>query len=294
MILLILLLSPGLNFGSCDRCHTTESWYQLKSVEEFSHEETGFPLRAAHEVLKCGDCHKGKPLKGQGCTHCHEDFHQGKLGVRCEECHRSQSWQVPAFLSRHRQSRLPLLGGHALLACADCHKQRGDFRAVSIRCAGCHEPPRHPNHSALPSHCEDCHTAYGWSPARVAHDRYWPLSGPHRDVACVGCHPNDRYSGTPKHCASCHKLERSRGHLRGEKCEGCHRASSWSTVRPRRHPFPLKHGGSSCRGCHPKGRGSLSCNRCHPRSEMFRAHRPQRSYSGATRACLRCHPRGRR
>lgn len=80
----------------CERCHNARDW----TLWTFDHEnETRFPLKGAHEKLKCDSCHKtaraGSIALPETCGSCHsgDDIHSGAFGNRCERCHTSTSFK---------------------------------------------------------------------------------------------------------------------------------------------------------------------------------------------------------
>jgi len=200
------------------------------------------------------------------------------------------------------------VGQHATVPCRDCHPRLiGDtFSPVPARCVDCHLQRAlgagiHPDHRAagFGGRCEACHDSFGWRPARVAHGRFWPLTGAHRGVSCDACHSGNRYRGVPRDCATCHADQFALGHSPGEPrdCERCHRTTAWRPASMPDHGryFPLPHEGvRDCASCHPDGSRSLSCSTCHEhsRTRMDAEHRGIAGYAFDARACYRCHPRG--
>ncbi|HKT69724.1 MAG TPA: hypothetical protein VJP83_09820, partial [Terriglobales bacterium] len=41
----------------CQNCHTFTAWKPIRSVPEFDHNQTKFPLRGMHEGVACRQCH---------------------------------------------------------------------------------------------------------------------------------------------------------------------------------------------------------------------------------------------
>jgi hypothetical protein len=81
---------------SCDDCHEETTWLRV----DFHHDSTGFPLRGAHRLAACWDCHAiayaGTPTD---CWRCHEataplsiPAHQSAFFPECDSCHRTYSW----------------------------------------------------------------------------------------------------------------------------------------------------------------------------------------------------------
>lgn len=98
----------------CETCHNTRSW----TLWDFNHDKrTKYPLEGAHSKVACENCHtqdapKGKdaaPL-GSNCLSCHrkDDVHDAQFGVRCEQCHMTDSWKK--FQRRLGQNGMPDVG----------------------------------------------------------------------------------------------------------------------------------------------------------------------------------------
>jgi hypothetical protein len=84
----------------CADCHTMASWL----VTTFRHTQTGWPIRGAHRMAACQDCHAlGYAGTPTDCRVCHETeaplgvvAHQSAFFPMCETCHRTYSWVVPS------------------------------------------------------------------------------------------------------------------------------------------------------------------------------------------------------
>lgn len=137
-----------------------------------------------------------------------------------------------------------------------------------------------PNHveADLPRTCESCHSTSAWTPATGGdHDRYWPLTGRHREVSCVSCHADNVYAGTPRECVGCHLPEfvatTDPDHETGgfpTSCESCHSTLAWrpATFVDHNRYWPLegRHATTACTSCHENG-----------------------VYAGTPRECVGCH-----
>lgn len=86
---------------ACADCHGEMSWLRTT----FRHSSTGWPLRGAHRLAACVDCHAtgyiGTPTD---CVTCHEaeaplviPAHLTPAFPVCDTCHRSYTWQVPNY-----------------------------------------------------------------------------------------------------------------------------------------------------------------------------------------------------
>jgi hypothetical protein len=250
----------------CGACHTPDSWKTPSASASnagFDHFRTGFPLTGRHRAVACAECHGARRQITRQCSGCHADAHQGQLGAGCDGCHSAQSWSVTEALARHRRTRLPLTGMHALVECSDCHRSNTERRWTTLAadCFACHEAdyrrtdihPLHlgvagdPRTPPLSRDCAQCHRAIAWSPAFVndslvtgaqrlasaqAHDRLFPLSsGSHRGAECASCHTSPALPRAVR-CTGCHAHEETRLAAAHQKVPGF---------------------GASCLGCHPGG-----------------------------------------
>lgn len=249
----------------CSACHTGQSWPMSNTAGQrggFDHARTGFPLSGEHGAVLCTNCHKPKQKVSRECASCHQDQHRGRLGLQCDSCHNPRSWQQTRASRRHRLTRLPLTGMHAVLDCSSCHLRRNDrqYQPVPADCFACHEDDYrrdiHPSHladaatgkAAFSRQCSNCHQASGWSPAyissagsllskvtrRADHDKHFLLSrGSHRSATCQSCHTTP---ARPKSFT----------------CLGCHAHSPVQLQK--QHAGPVPTSPLSCLGCHPRGR----------------------------------------
>ena len=133
----------------CETCHRVDSWRDVA----FDHAKTRYPLTGQHASVACGRCHAraagGTALAFKGaatqCDACHRDPHDAQFAAdgrtACERCHATDSLRATRF-AHARDSRYPLDGAHARLACEACHKRdvRGivRYKPLPVACAGCH------------------------------------------------------------------------------------------------------------------------------------------------------------
>ena len=235
---------------SCASCHTTEDW----AKGAFDHDRTGFPLDAGHRAAPCSTCHGQGTLSQavpRACSACHDDVHGGRLGNRCQRCHKATEWRETTFdADAHRRSAFPLTGRHAFTPCDACHgdkRDRGFGRPVTA-CIACHEPAwaraaspaASVNHAqaGFPQTCQQCHSAWRFSPAGFpAHDACFQLKGgKHAGVRCLSCHTTFpavdlsqplTCATTTTNCQACHACDKHSlvpGFACMErKCYECHR-----------------------------------------------------------------------
>lgn len=294
---------------ACSSCHDETSWTSARPAA-FDHATTGTPLLGAHERAPCASCHTAirKVPALADCSACHEDRHRGRMGDRCEGCHSPASWKQDRMLVDHQRTRLPLVGAHAVQGCPRCHTQAeaGTYRGLDPTCRGCHlhtvEDRRpHPDHTKDLAFltCQDCHSALGWRPASVNHDRYWALTGKHTSAACGKCHTSGQpFSEARAECIGCHRSERE--HVTTDHtgfpdlCEQCHTTTSWSPARFAHPQFKLsgRHN-VSCETCHttPTMFKAFTCTTgtCHRQAETGGHHGGVRNYRYDSAACYDCH-----
>lgn len=78
---------------NCKNCHTQHFW----EVTSFRHSLSKFPLRGAHRVIECTDCHNNGIYKGlsSSCVSCHlKDFNANPAphtsgNTNCIDCHKN-------------------------------------------------------------------------------------------------------------------------------------------------------------------------------------------------------------
>jgi len=307
-----------LQLGSqCEECHTPKGWTPAR----FDHAAAaGTPLSGPHRLLACQSCHKNDNLRSAsgGCVTCHlkdyaaarqPDHAAGGFPTACEACHRAgdNSFHQARF---DHQASFPLLGQHALQTCSTCHTN-GLYRGTPRDCVGCHrteyDRTTSPPHAAagFPTVCESCHRATDASFRGVAfnHNTVFPLVGQHAQQACLACHKNNVYRGTPRDCAGCHRAEYDRTtsppHAAAgfpTTCDSCHRATDSSfrgVVFNHSTVFALqgRHAQTACVSCHQNNvyRGTpRDCVGCHL-ADYNRTTAPAHVAAGFPTTCETCH-----
>lgn len=278
----------GSRGSDCGSCHDEQSW----TAARFDHRtETGFELEGAHAMVPCSGCHLDAmaltepPTECAGC-HSADDPHRGQRGGDCAACHGQASWEVR--FDHGQQTGFELLGGHALLACEDCH--RGSLETpLPSDCEGCHR--NDDPHGGTLTACTDCHEPHGWRERlRFDHEfTTFPLLGMHRLAACEQCHLTLDFHQAASACRDCHSDEDVHGGTLGDDCSSCHTPNAWTLWRfdhGRQTGFDLTgaHQGLACDGCHAPGQPmtvSSSCDACHRQDDV---HRGQFGSQ-----CERCH-----
>lgn len=306
--------------SDCARCHNTTSWL-VDNIPEL-HEENGFPLIGAHDILSCVDCHISETHQrfdriGNECMQCHMDDYMATtepnheevgFSTNCIECHPplNDTWETDRIV----HSFFPLIGGHDIQDCAACHLT-DNFADASPDCVSCHlmdyENTADPDHRELgfSTDCASCHTLDpDWRPAtfREHDDLYFPIfSGEHGGVwdDCMECHP---VAGdfTIFTCITCHTnpgTDNEHGGVNGyvyesNACLACHPTGSEDTFNHNDTNFPLRgaHSNIDCLQCHANGfEGTpTDCFSCHE-SDYVNANNPDHVQSQFSTDCTLCH-----
>jgi hypothetical protein len=283
----------------CRVCHTEHKGRGAQVVlldkGTFNHEQSDFPLKDSHARVACAACHKpGKKFREAPgrCLDCHKDVepHKGKLGERCEVCHRETHWGE--FVFDHARTNFPLDGKHQGVGCSDCHVNER-YKGITKVCAECHA--NDDKHQGQYGHkCDNCHLTRGWHAVKFDHDRdtKFKLDGRHQSTSCNECHTGkDIYKEKLKSdCYTCHRLKDEHKGLYGKKCQDCHTTKGWGEAKfdhDKDTKFKLKgkHKKVTCVDCHPgdlfKDKAPTDCFGCHRQDDV---HRGQQG-----KECQKCH-----
>jgi hypothetical protein len=330
-------------YGACEKCHPDHAGRDFSmitwedgSAAKFRHDRTGYALTGAHAALRCAQCHAAANQKSAvaplikkknraasflgletACATCHQDPHAGRFGAACAKCHQTTKWaQMNESTFNHDETRYPLRGRHALVACANCHDETRAFgpKPRFDRCDACHRDV-HAGAGTLagkPADCAACHdvgtfTQSTFTAAMHAKSAY-PLVGKHRDVACSSCHlrkPAGIAAASlgdagvwlhPKHeaCADCHGSPHGAqlaGNAKALACVSCHDLDAWKPARftiadHAKSAFALTgaHLNAACRACHDVGRAGLA-----PFADAARFGKVGFAMTMPERACADCH-----
>ncbi len=325
--------------ADCLQCHNYTDWKTV-TVGKFDHSKTRYPLTGQHAQVKCEKCHTpdadgkaryaGFPF-GK-CADCHVDFHHGSFPQGCESCHSTASWKKVSLAGvdrnfDHSKTKYPLLGKHATVDCALCHKG-GDFKKEIpfAKCTDCHLPdPHNGQFTKRPQgiECSSCHTVDGFKPSTfTAKDHTtsdYPLDGKHFTVECAKCHiPKGKdtlYKIKFQKCTDCHE-DGHDGQFAAapnlNQCEKCHTVEGFkpSTFTLKRHKdtrFVLTggHVAIPCGDCHkepehPEAKPKpvvfyhwkdLNCETCHedPHKAQFAKRMQELRADGTPAGCEGCH-----
>jgi len=298
----------------CENCHTNSGWKPIRGVPEFDHNRTKYPLLGMHAKVACTQCHTSLVFSNAGtrCEECHADIHRGQFGANCEQCHTVKGWEIHTQELKQHMNRFPLLGVHALLDCAECHKSAavGQFTGLSTACLTCHtadfQRATEPDHKAgqFPTTCDSCHSSDTWFNAKFDHLKYtgYALTGAHATLACTACHINGQFAGTPADCYGCHAKDyngtTAPNHAKAgisTTCQACHTTTAWipATFDHNQTSFPLTgaHTSVACATCHTDNfAGTLptDCYGCHTKDYTGTTN-PNHVQSGIPTTCAVCH-----
>jgi hypothetical protein len=301
----------------CENCHTSLSWKPIRSIPEFEHDKTRYPLRGMHEKVACTQCHVKLVFTnvGEKCSDCHADIHRAQFGANCESCHTVKGWMVTVQAIRDHQNRFPLIGAHAAVDCESCHKgaATGQFQGLSTQCYSCHasdfKTAANPNHvtAGFSTSCERCHGTNTWLDAKFDHSSVgFPLTNAHADPprVCLDCHVNNNYNLTTTACASCHLKDfqgaTNPNHVAGgfsQACQTCHTTVAWqpATFDHTSVGFPLTNAHADpprmCLDCHVNNNYNLSstaCSTCHLK-DFQGATNPNHVAGSFSQTCQTCH-----
>jgi hypothetical protein len=278
---------PALNIP-CENCHTSLSWKPIRSIPEFDHDKTHYPLRGMHEKVQCTECHVKLVFSnvGQKCSDCHADIHRSQFGSNCDSCHTVKGWNVSIQSVRGHENRFPLIGAHASVDCESCHTgaATGQFQGLSTQCYSCHandfKTASNPNHvtAGFSTSCETCHGTSTWLGAQFDHASVgFPLTNAHAvpPRICADCHVNNNFSLTSTACSTCHLKDfqgtTNPNHVAGgfsQNCQQCHTTIAWqpATFDHSSVGFPLTNAHADpprvCTDCHVNNNFSLTSTAC--------------------------------
>ncbi|TAL66439.1 MAG: hypothetical protein EPN88_08455 [Bacteroidetes bacterium] len=237
----------------CSRCHTPSSWmvYNINEIHRLSR----FPLDGAHRTADCIQCHKSEnntrfDVSGVKCIDCHlanylaasnPNHIQSGFSEECATCHPVNSFQWTGAGFNH--NFFPLVLGHSILRCSDCHKTPA-YSDAKPDCYFCHQADfnktNNPNHAsmAFSTTCTLCHTLnQGWKPASFTqHDnQYFPIY-------------SGRHNGKWNTCTDCHADPSNYSLF---TCVTCHNKADMDDAHGGRSGY--SYDSAACYYCHPRG-----------------------------------------
>lgn len=258
----------------CEDCHQPGIWIATR----FDHrDDTDWPLEGLHSrVAECAQCHPNRKFANTprncsavGC-HAKDDVHKGKLGDKCESCHKVTG---EITFDHNKQSSFKLSGKHYTTRCGDCHPSI-TFKPRPTTCYGdgeCHpEPAVHKGQFGTA--CGNCHSTQSFANVEAVHDvGDFNLKGAHDQQSCERCHSDTRrLSGTGNLCINCHRSDDIHSNSLSPRCGTCH--NQWAFA-----PAQFNH---TTVGCNLSGlHRTLPCSDCHKTG----------SYGGLSARCYACH-----
>jgi nitrate/TMAO reductase-like tetraheme cytochrome c subunit len=267
-------------FGpDCAQCHSEESFKAVKSIGQFDHSKTGYPLTGRHIQLACKLCHKAgitEHVRHEQCIDCHKDYHKGQFKqdgeIRdCSDCHDVNGFSSFSFsIEKHNLTKFKLEGSHLATPCFECHKKEKDwnFREVGNNCVDCHKDIHKDflDEKYYPAQrCENCHDVKSWREIQFDHQQTsFKLEGIHARTTCRKCHfkpgSNDEYeqkfAKLGGNCENCHTdahHEQFRINDKNE-CHRCHGFENWKPEKFNHNTTRFKLDG---------GHKDVACDKCH-------------------------------
>ncbi len=196
---------------TCDQCHGADTFQE---AAKFSHDRmTRFARTGVHRQAACALCHQARsaqnpplsvaawkqtnvatltldptfPVRGNRCSECHSDPHDGNLGSDCAACHITSDFQRISG-GRAKSIRPRDHGGSWLRRHTTLPENDDDPGAEKRSCASCHGTPT----------CSNCHRTM----APRSHTALWRVrthgaaasfdpnacSTCHRAATCIQCH----------------------------------------------------------------------------------------------------------
>jgi len=235
----------------------------------------------AADIIRQSGFHGLSPdAKQKECSHCHTE-HEGRDADIVGLDETSFDHEVTDFR---------LQGKHTEAACADCHEDSKKHREAPSTCYACHEDDN-VHGETMGTECADCHTPNAWIEVTFDHDATgYPLIGNHATAACLGCHADQTFKGTPTGCYDCHAKDDAHDGRSGTECGTCHSPTGWldtSFDHTRDTEFPLTghHASLTCDDCHSDDPFSdqleTTCYSCHSENDNHEGH--------FGRGCDTCH-----
>lgn len=277
----------------CETCHNSEGWDQIL----FDHDrKTKFRITGKHKRAKCDNCHKNRLYEqklDQKCNSCHrrDDTHKGQNGENCEKCHSTNSWDQASF-DHKKDTKFPLAGRHAEIACRACHRGEVTEEHLDTKCIACHQDDD-VHLKKAGDQCQRCHDQIDWG-QNIFFDHgltSFPLLGQHATSSCEECHLTSVFKDTPSACEDCHQKDDIHEKNLGIDCANCHNPNDWQLWlfdHNNQTEFGLdgKHEGLDCLACHtvPLEKDKKPLDQC------VSCHRKNDVHEGAYgNTCDRCH-----
>ncbi|MFH1277619.1 MAG: hypothetical protein ABIK65_04495 [Candidatus Eisenbacteria bacterium] len=165
---------------SCVDCHEF-SGFRPGTVDARNHDRFRFALEGAHRATACFECHgslepspagdrptilpavwTSEPIQFTAnhdrCRDCHDDPHRAQFEGDCARCHDTARFRPAARFVHDRDSKFPLAGAHAKVACDKCHPAAAGpdgeaavtYKPTPVKCEACHAGGIEPLDAAAP------------------------------------------------------------------------------------------------------------------------------------------------
>src|ERR1700741_877821 len=185
---------------------------------------------------------------------------------------------------QHTTTGFPLTGAHLTLQCNQCHVYNV-FVGTPTACVNClltdYNYANNPPHKAagFPQDCSLCHSTTDWTGATFHHPiAPLAITGAHITVACLACHINNVFAGTPTACINCHLTDYNNANNPNHRaagfpttCDTCHQVvAGWAGATFVHPTTPL-----ALTGAHI----TVACLACHINNV----------FAGTPTACINCH-----
>lgn len=268
---------------NCLQCH---DFQDFRPAPGFDHSTAQFPLRGAHTVVNCAECHPISTQNGRdfqhfvgvefsACTDCHIDPHNNRIPSSCTTCHSQDDFNVVGSMSNfnHELTGFELKGAHDRLDCASCHDV--SLTAAQIftdrtrieegQCISCHNDV---HEGRFGTDCTSCHNEESFLQTSFEgpfdHDLTdFPLVGMHTTLDCNQCHITTLTDPVPfRQCTDCHEDYHGGefANVGGQPsdCRNCHSVeqpfsyTSYTLNQHQESSFPLVGGhlATPCFSCH--------------------------------------------
>lgn len=291
----------------CWDCHSEHNGRNFRiinfSKNNFNHSLTGYELKGSHLRITCEKCHQSKFISNSklkekketylglksDCISCHEDFHKGSLGKKCNDCHNTEKFQEVLRFD-HSKTAFTLTGEHLHVDCVKCHsvevnngKKQKKLKGLNFsNCSPCHSDV---HKGSLGKDCKSCHVTKSFriiNQSTFNHSKTrFPLVGKHNLVKCNDCHKGS-VSNKPlfAKCTDCHQDYHKGDFVVNQiitDCRDCHNEMGFSPSlfdieRHNKSKFSLEgaHLAVPCISCHKKEEQwkfrftNFDCQSCHP------------------------------
>ena len=311
--------------NNCGSCHNTISF---KPAAKFDHSSVAFRLTGAHEKVECIKCHLKEKRNGkdfqvfkgvvfESCESCHRDFHKGKFGKECKNCHSTSSFKdINKKEFDHNKTNFPLRGAHAEVKCFGCHGNNLNSKPKFAKCTDCHKDAHFGEFTVnkIIRDCTDCHSLESFKITTFTitdHSKIkFELTGTHQAVPCQSCHFQEKFKqwhfkNIGLSCIDCHHnvhgTEIKERFMPQNDCTSCHSTASWEKISFNHDLTNFKlegrHKTVKCKKCHENVTGEdkvefkfislkSDCQACHRDVHCGQFNSEQK---GDKQICENCH-----